>query len=423
MEKLKVFEAFAGLGSQVMALKKLDINFESVGIAEIDKYADKAYKFIHGEINNYGDISKIDWNDVPYFDLFTYSFPCQDLSLAGKRKGLVKGSGTRSSLLWECEKAIEIKRPAYLLLENVKGLITEKMKPHFFEWLKILENLGYCNYWKVMNAKDYGIPQNRERVFVVSIRNDINLKRDILEPNMFERLTYEFPKPFDNGLRLKHFLETEVDEKYFLSEKMLKCLIGRGKIAKGYEFKIKDKNYYANCIVKKAGNYSTDNYISENELKVLYTDEANSQAYRVYSADNIATTQSAEGGGMGAKTGLYEINEIIPTQIGNSKKRKNFIGKPNNPAMTIRTQEPNGIILNNRIRRLTMLECWRLMGFSETDFNKVRPHLSDTQLYKQAGNSIVVSVLEFIFYELFKNDFEIKRNPYNYYKNEFKGYN
>lgn len=363
MEKLKVFEAFAGLGSQVMALKKLDINFESVGIAEIDKYADKAYKFIHGEINNYGDISKIDWNDVPYFDLFTYSFPCQDLSLAGKRKGLVKGSGTRSSLLWECEKAIEIKRPAYLLLENVKGLITEEMKPHFFEWLKILENLGYCNYWKVMNAKDYGIPQNRERVFVVSIRNDINLKRDILEPNMFERLTYEFPKPFDNGLRLKNMLESEVAEKYYLSDKTINQILNW----KSFKNPFKDNLYYkngndiVNCIAKRGEDLNSG-------MKLIYENK---------------------------------LENIIPCQLGNSEKRGNFIGKNNQAAFTIKKTNANGIIIQNRIRRLTPLEVWRLFGFAESDYNKIRPHFLDTQIYKLCGNSIVVNCLELIFKNLF----------------------
>jgi len=126
---IKLFEAFAGVGSQAMALRNLGLPFESIGIAEIDKYAIQSYNAIHGETKNYGDISKVDWNDVPDFDLFTYSFPCQDLSMAGKRKGLSRDSGTRSSLLWECERTIKEKKPTYLLLENVKGLITEEMKP------------------------------------------------------------------------------------------------------------------------------------------------------------------------------------------------------------------------------------------------------------------------------------------------------
>lgn len=164
---LRVFEAFAGYGSQSIALRNLGIEHEVVAISEIDKYAIKAYEAIHGPTNNLGDICKIDPRDIPDHDLFTYSFPCQDLSVAGKQAGL--GEGTRSGLLYECEKIIETKKPKYLLLENVKNLVGKKFKLQFDEWLDYLESLGYTNYWKVLNAKDYGVPQNRERVFVVSI--------------------------------------------------------------------------------------------------------------------------------------------------------------------------------------------------------------------------------------------------------------
>lgn len=118
MNKLRVFEAFAGYGSQSMALKRLGIDFEVVGISEIDKYAIQAYNAVHGETKNYGDISKINWEFVPDFDFLTYSFPCTDISSAGQQKGLEEGSGTRSSLLWECKKAIETKKPKYLLMRT-----------------------------------------------------------------------------------------------------------------------------------------------------------------------------------------------------------------------------------------------------------------------------------------------------------------
>ena len=166
--KIKVFEAFSGVGAQRMALRNLGIPHEVVGISEIDKYAIQSYEAIHGETENFGDISKVNPKDLPDFDLFTYSFPCQDLSVAGKQQGMVKGQ-TRSGLLYECEKIIEVKRPKYLLLENVKNLVGKKFKLAFEEWLVYLESLGYTNYWQVLNAKHYGVPQNRERVFVVSI--------------------------------------------------------------------------------------------------------------------------------------------------------------------------------------------------------------------------------------------------------------
>ena len=162
---LRVFEAFAGYGSQSIALRNLGIEHEVVAISEIDKYAIQAYESIHGSTLNLGDICKIDPKDIPQHDLFTYSFPCQDLSVAGKQAGL--GEGTRSGLLYECEKIIEYCRPKYLLLENVKNLVGKKFKADFDKWLEYLEGLGYTNYWQVLNAKDYGVPQNREIVLLL----------------------------------------------------------------------------------------------------------------------------------------------------------------------------------------------------------------------------------------------------------------
>lgn len=213
MIEIRVFEAFAGYGSQLMALKRLEKDYPDkikiipVGIAEIDKYAIQAYKAVHGDVTNYGDISKINWDEVPDFDLFTYSSPCQDFSNAGLQRGGEEGSGTRSSLLWECRRAIIAKKPKYLLLENVAALVSKKFLPLFNKWQRELESYGYSNFAQVLNAKDYGVPQNRERIFLVSILDEVR---------------YHFPKPFPLELRLKDILEEEVDEKYYLSEKTVK---------------------------------------------------------------------------------------------------------------------------------------------------------------------------------------------------------
>jgi len=200
---LRVFEAFAGYGSQRMALRNIGVPHVVIGFSEIDKYAIMAYNAVHGETKNYGDICKIDWSEVPDFDLFTYSFPCTDLSNAGKQAGFEEGSGTRSSLLWECKKAVEAKHPKYLLLENVKSLVSDKFRPGFHKWCDWLTGQGYTNFMQVLNAKDYGIPQNRERIFVVSILGDA---------------WYSFPQPFELKLRLKDLLEDKVDEKYYLAQ-------------------------------------------------------------------------------------------------------------------------------------------------------------------------------------------------------------
>lgn len=206
---LRVFEAFAGYGSQSMALERIreiepTFDYKVVGYSEIDKYAIQAYEAVHGkDIPNFGDICKIDWEQVPDFDFFTYSFPCTDISNAGKQAGLAKDSGTRSSLLWECERAIEIKKPRILMMENVKALVSDKFKSYFREWEQWLASIGYNNYCKVLNAKDYGIPQNRERIFLVSIRDDQH---------------FEFGEPFELQLRLKDMLEEKVAEKYYLDD-------------------------------------------------------------------------------------------------------------------------------------------------------------------------------------------------------------
>ena len=213
-----MFEAFGGYGSQSLSLRRLkenypDFDFKVVGYSDIEEAAIKAYMALHeGEnVVNYGDISKINYDEVPDFDLFTYSFPCTDISAAGLQLGLSRGSNTRSSLLWECERAIEKKRPKFLLMENVAALVSQKFIRDFHDWLRILEKYGYESFTQVLDSSKYGVPQHRERVFCVSI-----LRTDD-EPNP----KYNFPKPFPLEKCLADVLEEEVDESYFLSNEML----------------------------------------------------------------------------------------------------------------------------------------------------------------------------------------------------------
>lgn len=240
-----------------MALDRLverypDFSYELVGWSEIDKYAIQAHNAVYPQWadRNYGDISKIDWAEVPDFDLFTYSFPCTDISNAGRQAGLQEGSGTRSSLLWECRKAIEAKRPKYLLMENVKALVSKKFLPFYKEWLEYLNREGYRNFSKVLNAKDYGVPQNRERVFCVSILD--------------EAARYNFPKPWKLDRCLDDVLEQEVDEKFYLSDKCTIRLKRNKKKGGGrLEVDVKGtaKTILANCFKIQ----TFDNYIKEYE--------------------------------------------------------------------------------------------------------------------------------------------------------------
>src|SRR5699024_10572350 len=234
---------------------------EVVAISEFDKYADASYQAIHGETWNMGDITKIDVDDVPEHDLFTYSFPCQDISLAGELGGLKKGSGTRSGLLWESERIIKAKKPKYLLMENVKNLISKKFMPGFVEWVLTLEELGYSNYYETLNAKDFGIPQNRERVFMVSI--------------LGEHEPYVFPKPIKLEKRLKDVLEDEVDERYYLDDERAQQLIATITDVKDIEPEI-----------KQVLQYNSKN-------------RENTQRFRTYDPSGIAPTlNTMQGGGL-----------------------------------------------------------------------------------------------------------------------------
>lgn len=208
---LNVLSLFSGIGAFEQALKNLDIPFNLIGYCEIDKYASKSYSAIHQvpESKNLGDINKhANWGISGNIDLLTYGFPCQDISLAGKQKGLLNSDGslTRSGLFFKALEIIEAYKPKIAIAENVKNLTSKKFSEQFNIVLDSLAEAGYNNYWKILNAKDFGIPQNRERVFIVSIRKDV------------DNGIFEFPKPFPLKKRLKDVLESEVDEKYFIQD-------------------------------------------------------------------------------------------------------------------------------------------------------------------------------------------------------------
>lgn len=223
---LKVVTLCSGYDSQCLALERLkehhpDFDYKLIAWAEFDPESKApidsqpaviAHKALFPESadRNLGDMTKIDWDSVPDFDLLFYSTPCQSVSQAGLQHGFTEGSGTRSSIIWNVRDAVIAKRPKYLILENVKAMVSAKFVGMFNLWQRELERLGYAQFASVLNARDYGIPQNRERIFLISIRRD-----DDTEPR------YDFPKPFPLEKHLIDVLEDEVDEKYFISDKML----------------------------------------------------------------------------------------------------------------------------------------------------------------------------------------------------------
>lgn len=300
MEKIQILELFGGIGACSKALERLGIDYEIADYVEIDKYAVKSFNAIHN--TNFEPQDVCEWNKDIEVDLIMHGSPCQDFSLAGKQAGGDKDSGTRSSLMYETIRIVEKLKPKYVIWENVKNLLSKKHRHNFDAYLETMEQLGYKNYYQVLNAKDYGIPQNRERVFTISIRKDIDID-------------FEFPLKQELKLKLKDMLEEEIDEKYYLSDKAVE------------KMKRNIKNYE-----------------------------------------------------------LCGICPTLTTELAHSTG-KNLYPK---------------LVVEIGYRRLTPKECWRLMGFDDEDFEKASKINSNNQLYKQAGNSIVVDVLEVILKQLFK---------------------
>lgn len=344
-DKIKLVELFAGIGSQSMALRNLGLDFETVAICEIDKFAYKSYIALHGDTPNLGDISQVDV--LPDCNLLTYSFPCQDLSVAGLMKGMDKESGTRSSLLWEVGRLLrqyvdsDRALPKILLMENVDAILNRRNIRQFEDWIADLTNLGYTSSYQILNAKDYGIPQSRNRCFMVSVLGNES---------------FRFPEPVPLELRLKDVLESDPDPSYTLSEKALKGMIRRkerGTVnGNKFGFKITDDNGIARAITTKPPQ-NTDTLLMAAKLNGNFI-----QRTRVYNPEGLSPTLCNMGGG------------------GDRAPR---------------------ITCKDSVRCLTPRESWRLMGFTDADYDRAAEVCSKTQLYKQAGNSIVVPVLEAIF--------------------------
>jgi DNA (cytosine-5)-methyltransferase 1 len=256
---LRVIELFAGYGSQRMALERLrkaypTFNYEVVGISEIEPNALKAYEAIHGDCPNMGDITKIDWSTAPDCDLVTWSFPCQSISSAGLQHGFAEDSGTRSSLAWECVKMFKEKRPAFMLMENVSAILQKKFRNDLAALQKAIEDLGYTNYTQLMNAKDYNVPQNRSRCFMLSIRKDLNIG-------------FSFPKVQELKRRVLDLLEKNVDQKYYLSDERVAAILRHceRKVAEGCGFKTNftTGEGISGAIKTKEGCREYDTYIAE----------------------------------------------------------------------------------------------------------------------------------------------------------------
>lgn len=375
--KIKVLELFSGIGACSKALERLGIEHEIVDAVEIDKYAVKSFNAIHN--TNFEPQDICEWDKDIEVDLIMHGSPCQDFSLAGKQAGGDKDSGTRSSLMYETIRIVEKLKPKYVIWENVKNLLSKKHRHNFDAYLETMEQLGYTNYYQVLNAKDYGIPQNRERVFTISIRDDsCYAMYDGEEYYEDYSCNFEFPPKQELKLKLKDMLEDEVDEKYYLSDKMVKYISATGtKTFKNPDCKINldvarplttDQN-------KRAG---TTNYLCD-ELPPNY--DLSMPINKPKVLGSIGEKKSNGG------TQWYQQDRIYDNNVGLSLST---------------TAQPYYPDKQLRIRKLTPCECWKLMGFDKSDFDKASKVNSNAQLYKQAGNSIVVNVLEAILTNLLK---------------------
>ena len=483
---LRLIECFAGIGAQAKALKNLGVQFEHWVVCEWDKYAIQSYNAVHGTNFSPSDITKLTASDLNITDtehynyLLTYSFPCQDLSNAGKGRGMEKGSGTRSGLLWEVERLLNecTELPQVLLMENVPQVHGVKNKENFDKWIAFLESKGYSNYWTDLNAKNYGIPQNRNRTYMVSVLGEYS---------------YEFPQPIPLELNLGDLLEKEVDEKFYLSEKAIQ---GRAN-SQFNQYKLErnivsDKDVHPTILARYEGAPTlvdeTKSELKKQLCKELlenglveegdvirhsYTNNRLNNGIenmgRTQSKEKLCPTLDTRSDCFGVvvkepselqkevcnqamEKGLMTPYDIIDYTYSNARLGEIMNGKlktknstdnqiantltcnvenmgvcvpgeinvvgnyspsgheasrivhPEGVAPTIK--ENHGTVTatvepNLRIRKLTPKECWRLMGFADEDVEKAAKVCSNSQLYKQAGNSIVVNVLMAIFKELF----------------------
>ena len=276
---LKVIELFGGIGAMTQALKRLGVDFEVVDYVEIDKYAVASYNAMNGTDYKPQDVTK--WDKDIECDLIMHGSPCQDFSIAGLQKGGDRDSGTRSSLMWETVRIVNKLKPKYVIWENVKNVVSDVHWHNFEKYLNAMASMGYASAWKVLNAKDYGVPQNRERVFVVSVMNG----RTVYETmNLFgdseKKLDFEFPEPFPLKRKLKDILEEDVDEKYYLSNVAVNGFMKPNEKHKekgtGFIWKPKTEDDVANTLRANASLCATDNTImvsnGEKQIPVLMQD-------------------------------------------------------------------------------------------------------------------------------------------------------
>ena len=339
----KVFSMFSGIGGFEMGLLMSEKEVQFVGYSEVDKYAIEVFEKQFKGIKNYGNATTIDETKLPNFDLLVGGFPCQAFSVAGKLRGF---DDTRGTLFFDVARILKHKKPKHFILENVRGLLSHDSGRTFQTILKVLTDIGYLVQWEVCNSKNYGVPQNRERVYIVGHL------RGSSRPQIFP--IGESQKVSDKSREEKRKGSSEVSSTITSNYK-------RGVHAMGEQYIMEPKELTKDI----------------------------SMAYRVYDSNGLSTTLKAVGGGVGAKTGLYQVKACLTPDRKEKRQNGRRFKDNEEPMFTLTGQDKHGVMINSQIRRLTPTECERLQGFPDgwTD------GISDTQRYKCLGNAVTTNVV------------------------------
>jgi len=346
-----------GEWSETECQKSISKDFRCVGFSEIDKYASQVLKTRYPNIPNFGDATKINPNELPDFDMLCGGFPCQSFSIAGKRRGF---QDTRGTMFFEIARILEVKRPRLVLLENVKGLLNHNKGETFKVILQTLEELRYEIQWMVLNSKFFGVPQNRERVFIIgSVRGK--------------------PRP--------EILPFREDDKESIEESRVQKTRGISKCLTARYWKQGQSDQYVGEPITHPT--ITGAIGRQRSLKQV------AQAQRIRNVEGVSQSLQGEAGGQGAKTGLYAVHSLYP-RTGNPKQRgTGHLTKKPTDSYALDTGNMQGLEFNTmKIRRLTPLECQRLQGFPDDFYDGIE--MSDTQKYKQMGNAVTTNVVKAI---------------------------
>jgi DNA (cytosine-5)-methyltransferase 1 len=414
---------FSGIGGFEQALNKL--GGTCVMASEIDKYANQAYEILYGHPTA-GDVTKVAAEDVPDHDLLVGGFPCQSFSVAGKRLGFEEARGT---LFFEIARIAKVKQPKAMLLENVKGLVGHDGGKTLDTIIQTLDEIGYTVDFEVMNSKYFGVPQNRERIFIVAVRDDLVTpqawdvgkrsdvvakgKRRIAQIVGVKTFNFDWPAQEEVTVRLRDILEDSVDERFYLSKEMTGKLIKQledqdselltntiptpyptmnGEI--GYCLKVNTSR----CYLPKHVDKKEASLVLEPQMLGHIDLKGHDAIKRVYSAEGVSPTLTTMGGGHREPKIAEEVRACLTPDREEKRQNGPRFKDSDEPAHTLNTQDRHGVAYGSypkyRIRKLTPLECFRLQGFPDSEFDKLTANgISNSQLYKMAGNAVTVNVI------------------------------